>query len=80
MRDVHLDYLRALSRYTNMSLAEKVNLCELIMYEAMKRFVNGADNENRAKYRMMVAMAEAQETIEAEVGYFQDLYSGLIVV
>ena len=89
MRDNMLDYFRALTgRYREMGLMEKVCLCELIMYEAMKRFVAGANNEQKAKYRMIVTMAETQENMEAEVGFFEDLYkpsvssdsSGLIVV
>ena len=73
MRGVYLDYFRVLTgRYSDaqMSLIEKMNLCELIMFEAMKRFVAGANNEQRAKYRMIVAMAEAQENCEEEVGFF----------
>ena len=54
-----------------MSLIEKVNLCEVVLFEAMKRFVMGADAEQRAKYRMIVAMAEAQENAEEEVGFFR---------
>ena len=72
MRDVYLNYFRALGRY-EMSRLEKVHLCELIMYEAMKRFVGAARAEQRAKYRLMVAMAETQENLECEVGFFEDI-------
>ena len=73
MRDVYLDYVRALTSRYEMSREEKAHLCELIMYEAMKRFVAAARAEQRAKYRLMVAMAETQENLECEVGFFEDI-------
>ena len=78
MRDVYRDYFRALTSRYNMSLTEKVNLCELIMYEAMKRFVAGGSDEDKAKYSLIVAAAEAQGDREEEV--FGDCLCGLIVV
>ena len=74
MRDTILNYQSALTlRYREMSREEKAHLCELIMYEAMKRFVAAARAEQRAKYRLMVAMAETQENLECEVGFFEDI-------
>ena len=78
MRDVYLDYFRALTSRYEMSLEEKAHLCELIMYEAMKRFVAGGSDEDKAKYSLIVAAAEAQENCEEEV--FGDCLCGLIVV
>ena len=79
MRDVYLDYFRALTSRYEMSLEEKAHLCELIMYEAMKRFVAGGSDEDKAKYSLIVAAAEAQENCEEEVGFFGDCLCGLIV-
>ena len=80
MRDVYLNYFRALTSRYEMSQEEKAHLCELIMYEAMKRFVAGGSNEDLAKYRMIVACAEAQENLEEDVGFFTDCLCGLRVV
>ena len=79
MRDVYLNYLSALTnRYEGMSQEEKEHLCALIMYEATKRFVAGGSAEDRAKYSLIVAAAEAQGDREEEV--FGDCLCGLIVV
>ena len=80
MRDVYLDYFRALtSRYGGwVSQEEKAHLCVLIIYGAMKRFVAGGSDEDKAKYSLIVAVAEAQENYEKEV--FGDCLCGLIVV
>ena len=78
MRDVYLDYFRALTSRCEMSQEEKAHLCELIMYEAMKRFVAGGSDEDKAKYSLIVAAAEAQGDREEEV--FGDCLCGLIVV
>ena len=78
MRDVYLNYFRALGRY-EMSRLEKVHLCELIMYEAMKRFVAGGSDEDKAKISLIVAVAEAQEN-PSEEEVFGDCLCGLIVV
>ena len=80
MRDVYVKYFRALtSRYGGwMSQEEKAHLCVLIIYGAMKRFVAGGSDEDKAKYSLIVAVAEAQENYEKEV--FGDCLCGLIVV
>ena len=71
-RDITLAYLRALSVKYRMAKVEKMALCEVVLFEAMKRYTTHADDEGRAKYKLIVALAEAQEEQENELGYFSD--------
>ena len=71
-RDITLAYFRALSVKYRMALLEKVYLCEVVLFEAMKRYTTHTDDEGRAKYKLIVALAEAQEEQENELGYFSD--------
>ena len=73
-RDVTLAYFRALSvKYAGiLKEKEKMSLCEVVLFEAMKRYTTHTDDEGRAKYKFIVALAEAQEEQENELGYFSD--------
>ena len=71
-RDITLAYFRALSVKYRMPKVEKAALCEVVLFEAMKRFTAHADDEGKAKYKLIVALAEAQEEQENELGYFSD--------
>ena len=71
-RDITLAYFRALSVKYRMALLEKMALCEVVLFEAMKRYTTHTDDEGRAKYKLIVALAEAQEEQENELGYFSD--------
>ena len=51
---------------------EKMSLCEVVLFEAMKRYVTHTDEWGRAKYKYIVALAETQEELEMELGYFSD--------
>ena len=73
-RDITLSYFRALSvRYAGiLPKQEKIALCEVVLFEAMKRYTTHTDDEGRAKYKFIVALAETQEELEMELGYFSD--------
>ena len=73
-RDITLAYFRALSvKYVGiLPRQEKTALCEVVLFEAMKRYTTHTDDEGRAKYKLIVALAEAQEEQENELGYFSD--------
>ena len=73
-RDVTLAYFRALSvKYAGiLKEKEKMSLCEVVLFEAMKRYVTHTDEWGRAKYKYIVALAEKQEELEMELGYFSD--------
>ena len=71
-RDITLAYFRALSVKYRMPKFEKEALCEVVLFEAMKRFTAHVDDEGKAKYKLIVALAEAQEEQENELGYFSD--------
>ena len=74
IRDNNLAYYRALSvKYAGMmEEKEKRCLCEVVLFEAMKRYVTQADEWSRAKYKYIVALAEKQEEQEEKVAYFSD--------
>ena len=38
----------------------------------MKRYTTHTDDEGRAKYKFIVALAETQEELENELGFFSD--------
>ena len=73
-RDITLSYFRALSvRYADkLEEKEKTALCEVVLFEAMKRYTTHTNDFGRAKYKFMVALAEAQEERENELGFFSD--------
>ena len=73
-RDITLAYFRALSvKYVGiLKEKEKMALCEVVLFEAMKRYVTHTDAWGRAKYKYIVALAETQEELEMELGYFSD--------
>ena len=73
-RDITLAYFRALSvKYAGiLPRPEKMALCEVVLFESMKRYTTHTDDEGRAKYKLIVALAEAQEEQENELGYFSD--------
>ena len=73
-RDIALSYWRALSvKYVGiLPRPEKMALCEVVLFEAMKRYTTHTDDLGRAKYKFIVALAEAQEEQENELGYFSD--------
>ena len=72
-RDIALSYWRALSvKYAGiLKEKEKMSLCEVVVFEAMKRYVTQADEWSRAKYKYIVALAEKQED-EEKLAYFSD--------
>ena len=74
IRDNNLAYYRALSvKYAGMmEEKEKRCLCEVVLFEAMKRYVTQADEWSRAKYKYIVALAEKQEEQEEKLAYFSD--------
>ena len=74
IRDINLAYYRALSvKYAGlMKEKEKRCLCEVVLFEAMKRYVTHTDEWGRAKYKYIVALAEKQEEQEELLGYFSD--------
>ena len=74
IRDINLAYYRALSvKYAGlMKEKEKRCLCEVVLFEAMKRYTTHTDDEGRAKYKFMVALAEVQEDRENDLGFFSD--------
>ena len=73
-RDIALSYWRALSvKYAGiLKEKEKMSLCEVVVFEAMKRYVTNTKEWGRAKYKYIVALAETQEELEMELGYFSD--------
>ena len=73
-RDIALSYWRALSvKYAGvLKEKEKMSLCEVVAFEAMKRYVTSTNEWGRAKYKYIVALAETQEELEMELGYFSD--------
>ena len=73
-RDIALSYWRALSvKYAGiLKEKEKMSLCEVVVFEAMKRYVTNTNEWGRAKYKYIVALAETQEELEMELGYFSD--------
>ena len=73
-RDITLAYFRALSvKYAGiLKEKEKMSLCEVVLFEAMKRYVTQADEWSRAKYKYIVALAEKQEEQEEKLAYFSD--------
>ena len=73
-RDITLSYFRALSvKYADkLEEKEKIALCEVVLFEAMKRYTTHTDDEGRAKYKFIVALAETQEELENELGFFSD--------
>ena len=74
IRDINLAYYRALSvKYVGkMEEKERRCLCEVVLFEAMKRYVTQADEWSRAKYKYIVALAEKQEEQEEKLAYFSD--------
>ena len=67
IRDIILDYLRALSlRYTTMSVEEKVKLCHVILVEAAKRHVGSLEGSvsKREKFKHTVHLCTAIEKTE----------------
>ena len=73
-RDIALSYWRALSvKYAGvLKEKEKMSLCEVVVFEAMKRYVTHTDEWGRAKYKYIVALAEKQEEQEEKLAYFSD--------
>ena len=69
-RDVMIDYLRALSKYTGMKCSEKSNLVHLVMFEAAYRHLQSNLNkeEHVAKYKLTVEICDAIE--EQEQSYY----------
>ena len=62
-RDVMIDYLRALSKYTGMKCSEKSNLVHMVMFEAAMRHLqsNLHKEEALAKYKLTVEICDAIE-------------------
>ena len=68
-----LDYHRALAgRYQEMTVEERVRLCELVLYEACRRFAEGSNEAGRAKYSMIIELCETIENEEGVTGFFND--------
>ena len=65
IRDVCLDYLRALSlRFPSMVPEERSMLVRLMMHEACKRHLWACNERDREKFRVTVRLCEAIETGE----------------
>ena len=68
-----LDYHRALAgRYQDMGLEERAKLCEVVLYEACRRFAEGSNEAGRAKYSMIIELCETIENEEGHTGFFND--------
>ena len=75
IRDIILDLMRALSaRYApTMSLEERGKVCEVILFEAMKRTAMNAENDDSwGKYNYIIQLCEKIELEQLQTGFFND--------